>query len=149
MGQDQRDGLRMLILNERQQVFALGFLQERERRGLHLLGDLLDDAVGIVVAERFAEQGLGVFQAAFAEIGVGQGEVVEFAEDFLSGLDGDFADAGDLAADLFDGFGGKTLEDFGGLFLAEREEQDGGFSDAAEFCHSDFRTAMLRRSPSN
>ena len=47
MGQDQRDRLRMLILNERQQVFAFRFLKERKRRGLDLLGDLLDDAIGI------------------------------------------------------------------------------------------------------
>ena len=41
--------------------------------------------VGVVFAERFAQQRLGVFQAAFAEIGIGQGEVVEFAEDLLCG----------------------------------------------------------------
>ena len=50
MGEDQRDRLRMLVLNERQQVFALRLLQKRERRGLHLLRDLLDDARGVRLA---------------------------------------------------------------------------------------------------
>ena len=58
----------MLILNERQQVFRFGFLQKGERCRLHLLGNLLDDALGIFLAQRFGQQRLGVFQAAFAEI---------------------------------------------------------------------------------
>jgi hypothetical protein len=73
--EDQRDRLRVLVLDERQQVFALGLLQERERRGLHLLRDLLDHALGVVFGEGFSQQRLGVFQAAFAEVGVGQGEL--------------------------------------------------------------------------
>lgn len=144
MGEDQRDRLRVFILDEGQQVFAFSFLEKRKRGGLHLLGDLLDDAIGVGGAEGFADQGLGVVEAAFAEIGIGQGEVVKFAEDLLSGFDGDFADAGDFAADFFHGLGWKALEDFRRLLLAEREKQDRGFPHAAEFCHSVFRTAILR-----
>ena len=55
---------------------------------------------------------------------------------------------GDLAADFLDGLGRKALEDFRRLVLAEREKQDRGFPHAAEFCHSVFRTAISRRSPS-
>ena len=44
--EDQCDRLWVLVLNERQQVFRFGLLEERERRRLHLLGHLLDDAVG-------------------------------------------------------------------------------------------------------
>ena len=51
MGQNQRYSLRMFILNERQKVFAFRLLQKREWRRLHLLGDLLDHALGIVFGE--------------------------------------------------------------------------------------------------
>ena len=79
MGQDQGDRLRMLILNERQEIFRLGLLKERERRGLHLLGHLLDDPLGILFRQRFQQQGFRVFQPTFAHPAVGQREVVEFA----------------------------------------------------------------------
>ena len=48
---------------------------------------------GIFLAERLAEQRLGVFQAAFGEVGVGQGQVVELAEDVVASVDADLADA--------------------------------------------------------
>jgi len=81
----------MLILNEGQQIFAFGFLQEGKWRRLHLLRDLFDDALGVVFGERLLQEGFGVFQAAFADVGVGQGEIVELVEDVAAGVGGDFA----------------------------------------------------------
>ncbi len=132
MGEDQRDGLRVFVLNEGEKVFRFGLLEEGERRGLDLLGDLLDDAGCIVLAERFSQQTLGVLQPAFVEVGVGQREVVELTEDVLARDEGDLADRRDFARDLLDGFGGKPLENLRRLILFERQEQDRGLSDAIE-----------------
>ncbi len=51
VGEDQRDGLRMLILDERQQVLAFGPLQECKRRRGNLLGHLFYDPFRILFRE--------------------------------------------------------------------------------------------------
>jgi len=131
MRQNQRDRLRVFVLNERQKVFALRLLQERKRRGLNLLDHLLDDLGGHVVIHGLADQGLGVFQAAFVQIGIGNGKVVELPEDFLADGDGDFTEAGDFAADFLDRFGRQALENLRRLLLRERQQQHRGFANAA------------------
>ncbi len=103
--------------------------------------------VGVVVAQGFADQGLGVFQAAFAQISVGQGEVVELAKDFLSGVDGDVAEAGDFAADFLDGLGRKALEDFRRLLLGEGQQQDRRFAHAGKVLPWSLRAGLLSRPP--
>ena len=86
VSQDQRDRLRVLVLNERQQIFALGLLQERERRGLHLLGDLLDDPLAPLPRSAiFSATALWRIRARLPKVVVGEGEAVKLAEDLLHG----------------------------------------------------------------
>src|SRR5688572_9078560 len=99
MREDERDRLRVLVLDERQQVFRLGLLQETERRRLDLLRDLLDRLLGVGFAQRLAQQRLGVFKAAFGEVRVGQREVVKLGEDVLARRKRYLAERRDLAAD--------------------------------------------------
>jgi hypothetical protein len=107
--EDQRDRLRVLVLDERQEVFRFGLLQEAERRGLDLLRDLLDDAVGVASLSDLRQQALGVLKAAFADVGVGQRLVVELIEDVFARREGDLADRGDLARPSSTASGGSRL----------------------------------------
>ena len=67
----------MFILDKRQQIFRFGLLQKRKRRGLHLLGHLLDDPLGVLFAQRFHQQRFGVFKPAFGNPVVCQRDVVK------------------------------------------------------------------------
>ena len=73
---------------------------------------------------------LGIFKATLGEIRIGQRQAVEFAKNIRALGVGDFVKAGDFAADFFHGLGGKALENFGGLVLIERQEQDRGFANS-------------------
>ena len=59
---DQRDRLRMLVDDVRQQVLAIDVPQEAERHGLDRLANVVEGGGG-VRAERFLNQRLGHFQA--------------------------------------------------------------------------------------
>ena len=80
VAENQGNRLRMLVLNERQQVVAFGFLKERERRALDLMGNLLNDLVGHLAVQTVAQQILGVFQPAFGHPRLGQGELIVFLD---------------------------------------------------------------------
>ena len=78
---DQRDGLRVLILDERQQVLALGLLQEAERRLLHLRLDLLQHPLGRLAVQRLLEQHLRVLQPALVDVLARDRQAVELLHD--------------------------------------------------------------------
>ena len=77
--EDQGDGLRMLVDDERQQVLAIDFLQESERQGFDLLANVVERVAGIF-AQRPFDEVLGDIQAPFAaaqRAGAGVGELVD------------------------------------------------------------------------
>ena len=82
MGEDQGDGLRVLVDDEGQQVLAVDLLQEAEGEGLDRLADVVQRGAG-ALAQGPLDQVLGHLQAARAAAQAGGLAVGEVLDDLL------------------------------------------------------------------
>ena len=74
----------MLVDDEREQVLALGPLEEREGRLLHLRLHLPDHLVGELRVERVAHEHAGEVEAALLRVQAGDAQAVELLDDLAS-----------------------------------------------------------------
>ena len=107
---DQRDGLRMLFLNEGEQVLALRLLQKRKRRLLNLRLNLLNDFICSLRIQRVFQEVARIVETAFTHIALRHRERIELADDTLSQFFRHITKRGECARDLFHRFGGHFLE---------------------------------------
>jgi hypothetical protein len=132
VAEDQGDRLRVLILDEREQVLALCALEKAERLLLDLRLDLLEDPLGHLGVEGVLEDRLGVVEVALAQVLGCESEVVELCNNPAAQFRRDPPQAGELACHRLHHFGRHLLEDRRGIFLTKCEEEDRRLADAVE-----------------
>ena len=133
MTHDQRDCLRMLFLNEGEQVLALRLLQKRERRALNLGLNLLDDLLGGLGIKRILQQTAGVIEAALAHISLRHRQRIELADHLLTEFLGHIAQRRKGARDFLDHFGRHLLEQLSCAIGVEQQQQDRALQRAVDF----------------
>ena len=102
MRQDERDRLRVLVLDERREVLGIGLGQKRERLLVDLVFDGLEDPHRLVVGKSLLQQAPGVDQAALLHVLPGERKVVELLDDGTANLRVHEIDLRDLPRDHLD-----------------------------------------------
>jgi hypothetical protein len=99
------------------------------------LSDLFDQPRGIILTQGLPQQFFGIFQSAFADVGIGQCQGVKLVEYIGSLGIGDFANLCNFPRDFFNRIGGETLENFRGLFLFQGKQKNRRFPNSCSICH--------------
>ena len=133
MGQDEGNGLWVLVLNEGEEVAALGFLEERKRSRADGLLDGLEDLIRVGGGERLFEEFPGVVEAALFEVLAGLCHLVELFDDGASLIGGHSAKGGNGGGDVFYGVLVHERKDLGGDFLTEADQKQSGLGHAGQF----------------
>ena len=134
VGEDQGDGLRMLVDDERQQVLAVDLLQEAERQGLDRLADVVQrgrrpSCPGPARPGSWPPPGRRLRRVR----AVGLAPANSWMTCLLL-LAADRADLGDLDRDRLDLLRLELAEQLRGLLLGQAHQQDRGFADVG-CCH--------------
>ena len=126
VGQDQRDGLRVLVGDDVEDLGGVGLAQELERAHLDGAGQARHDLLGVLGAERLLEDRAGVVEPALGDVLLGQRDLVELLDHLVLALGRDVADAGDLERELVDLLLAQVLEHGRRGLGAQAHEQDRG-----------------------
>ncbi len=94
MGQDQGNRLRMLILNERDHLAGIRFLQKLKRHFLEAALETRQDFHSPFRAQRGFQDVFGELHAPLGDIAVGNHHLVKFLDNCLASLRGNGAQAG-------------------------------------------------------
>ena len=138
--ENQRDRLRMFVLNELQQLRRLGLLDQLERIAVLERGEQpVRHVVGLARAERTLQNLLGVLDAAFVDVLEGDRALIRFGDDRVALLERNGRDLRDLQNDALDFVLTQELEDRRREFEAQRDDQDRGLFrtgdvDRRKFC---------------
>ena len=110
--EDQRDRLRMFVLDELQQLRGFGLLDEFERIAVLERGEQpRGHVVGLAGAEAALENLLGVLDAAFVDVLERDRALIGLLDDGVALLDRNRRDLGDLENDALDFVLTQELED--------------------------------------
>src|SRR5262249_12846482 len=121
---DQRDRLRVLVLNERQQVLRLGLLQKRERRLPHLRRNLLHDPVGLFRIEALRQQLLRIIQPPLRRPRLRQRQLIELRKHLVPHRLRHVPQRRQLPRHLLDRLGLQLLENQRRRLLVQPQQQN-------------------------
>ena len=127
IGDDERDGLRMFVDDERQQILAIDFLQKSERQGFNLLANIIE-RVGGVFAEGLFDQRFRDFQSAGAAPHAAWRGVGEFVDNNFLLVASGVAHLGNFDRHRLDLFRLELGDNFRRLVLRQAGQQHGGFA---------------------
>ena len=101
VGEHQRDGLRVFVVNELRQLLGVGFLNRVEGSRLRpqRLGQAVQHPFGDIRSERAQQQLPGEIDAAARDVIAREGQLMELLEHALRLVGGNGRDSGHLAAD--------------------------------------------------
>jgi hypothetical protein len=131
--QDQRNGLGMLAQDELRQLLGVGTLQRVEtRRRLKRPLHAIDDALGLLLAQRPLEHAPGVVKVAARGVVGGKCRQRELFEDGLAHLGRDDAQCRHLFGHTLDFVLVQVAEDLRGELLADQHRDDRRLTDAGQ-----------------
>jgi hypothetical protein len=113
MRQDERDGLRMLVLDEVEQLLRVGALDEVERRHLQRALQAVDDLDGTLLAQRLFKDVTRVVDTALADVLLSHGQLIGLLHDRIALNGGDLFHVVDLQGHLLYVLLFQLLEYFG------------------------------------
>ena len=126
VGDDQRDSLWVLVLDECGDLRGVRFLQEVERHHLERLHDAAHDQGGFFLAESAHQHLAGSIHAALGDELLRDAQLMELLDHGFAQVRVDAPHAGDLDAEAFDLVLRHVLEDLAGGLGTERDQQDRG-----------------------
>ena len=127
IGEDQRNCLRMLVLDKGRDLGSIGLFQEVEGHDLEGLHDACDDLGGFLLAKRTHQHLAGGIHAAFGDELLCDTQLMELFDHTLAEVGIDTAHASDFDAKRLDLIGGQVLENLAGCIGAQGDQQNGGF----------------------
>ncbi len=134
MGEDQRDGLRMFVVDEFGELLRVDFLQNVEVGifAAERLREAVDHLLADFGAERLVQHFLGVVEAAAHDKIVRHVHLIKLFEKNFGMVRRNGVELGDLAADQLHFVLGELFDDLGARLVAEQDQQHGGFADAGQ-----------------
>ncbi len=132
MREDQRDGLRVLVVDELGELLRIGFLQRVEigQFRAQRLHQPVHQFSRVLRPERAHEHLFRVVDAALEHVIVGHRHLVELFENSFSLVVADGGDARHFVADGLHFFFVHLPQDIGGDLVSQDDHQNGGFADA-------------------
>ena len=134
IGDNQCDGLRMLVDDERQQILAVDLLQKTERQCFDLLTDIIQ-RVGSVFPQCFFDQSSRHFQATGTTAHAARRGVGEFVDNDFLLFAGGISHFGNFNRHRLNLLGIELGENFRRLVLGQAGEQHSGFAEIGQVGH--------------
>ena len=130
--EDERDRLRVLVLEVGEHLAGVGAAQELERRRDHRDAEVVEDLVGLAAAEARLEQLARGRVAALRHVGARGVDLGELVEHLFDLVDLEMVEARDLRHDLGDLLLAQRPQHRGRALLARLHEQDRSLLGAGE-----------------
>ncbi len=130
---DERYGLRMLVLDEVQQLRRIGLAQEIERTYLQTRCQAVQDVHSLLGTERLLEHALRILETAGRDIILGHRHLIELADDGCLLLRCHLLMISDLERDALDLIVIEMLEYLGRVLRPQRDKQYSGFFRICQF----------------
>ncbi len=139
MRQDERDGLRVLAMDEFGELLGVGFVQDVETGDI--FAQRFDQAVVNLAsglgAESAFEHLARIFKSTLHDVVIADHGLMKFFQNGLRLFRTDVLDVGDFAADELNFLLAQILDELGAALFAEDDEKDGGASHAGQGLRND------------